>query len=104
MKNKELRLKAQEYIEAEKIDKNTYQVEKAFIDGAKMALQQVKNNDLLHNVSDSLPVKCTRLGDDNELEDGWEVSVERAGELITEQSKIIKFLRDFINEYNSNYS
>ena len=50
MKNKELRLKAQEYIETEKIDKNTYQVEKAFIDGAKMALQQVKNNDLLHIV------------------------------------------------------
>ena len=35
MKNKELRLKAQEYIETEKIDKNTYQVEKAFIDAVQ---------------------------------------------------------------------
>ena len=57
----------------------------------------------LHSVSERLPVKCTRLSDDNELDDGWELSVESAGELITEQSKTIKFFRDFIDEYNSNY-
>jgi hypothetical protein len=37
MKNKELRLKAQEYIKSERIESYTYQTEKAYIDGAKMA-------------------------------------------------------------------
>lgn len=44
MDNKVLRAKAQDYIEENGIDKNTYQVEKAFIDGAKMVLSNSSND------------------------------------------------------------
>ena len=38
MNNKELQIKAEKYIEENGIDKNTYAIEKAFRDGAKMIL------------------------------------------------------------------
>ena len=49
MINKEIRKKAQEYIEENNIQKNTYEIEKAYVDGAKMLKDQVviQQRDLL---------------------------------------------------------
>ena len=55
MNNKELRVKAQDYTEENGINRNTNQIEKAFIDGALMILNQAKNNESLHDVS------CSRI-------------------------------------------
>ena len=72
MKNKEIINEAQKYIEQNKIEKNTYQVEKAFIDGAKMALKQIKNLNIpdvsgllfayeMRTNNNRLPTKTERL-------------------------------------------
>lgn len=53
MNNKELQIKAEKYIEENGIDKNTYAIEKAFRDGAKMILNLGQELPI-HNVSNCL--------------------------------------------------
>lgn len=75
MNNKELRVKAQDYTEENGINRNTNQIEKAFIDGALMILNQAKNNESLHLVSKcdcSLLVACEICGEEKNLDgDFW---------------------------------
>ena len=59
----------------------------------------VKENELLHSVSNSLPVKCKTIGMNGELEVS-ELSVEFAGETITELSRKLKIAEDFTKEFN----
>ena len=56
----------------------------------------------LHSVSDSLPVSCTVEDDKGEL--GWtRLSIEYAGEVITNLSKKVKAFENFIDSFNENY-
>ncbi len=56
MNNKELQKQAENYIEENGINKNTYAIEKAFRDGAKMILNQGQSLPI-DSVSKSLPTK-----------------------------------------------
>jgi len=60
MNNKELQIKAEKYIEENGIDKNTYAIEKAFRDGAKMILNLGQELPI-HNVSKSFEKLIDRL-------------------------------------------
>ncbi len=67
-----------------------------------IAKEIVQNNDLLHSVSDSLPVACTMEDDKGEL--GWtRLSIKYAGEVITNLSKKVKAFENFIDSFNENY-
>lgn len=71
--------------------------------GFESAQEQVKKSNDRHDVSGKLPVVCTIENEQGELDQGWQISIERAGEIITEQSKKLKALNDFIDEFKSNY-
>lgn len=61
MNNKELQIKAEKYIEENDIDKNTYAIEKAFRDGAKMILNLGQELPI-HNVSKRFLFKYRSTG------------------------------------------
>lgn len=58
MTNKEISQQAENYIEENNIQQNTYAIEKAFRDGAKMVLNTVKNNVAKSNVSRRSELLC----------------------------------------------
>lgn len=54
MNNTELRKEAQKYIEENNIVSNTYEIEKAFIDGAKLLRDKPVNNGVSDDVMSSV--------------------------------------------------
>ena len=65
MNNKDLQKEAENYIESNNITKNTYAIEKAYRDGAKMIMNQGQPLPI-YNVSKCC--NCDSMLDDNEYE------------------------------------
>lgn len=62
-------------------------------------MQKENKSDIIASVSNSLPVKCKTIGMNGELGIA-ELSIDFAGETITELSRKLKIAEDFIKEFN----
>ena len=79
-----------------------FEVAKNRTENEETAMQLTNELWDLLGVSDSLPVACTMEDDKGEL--GWtRLSINYAGEVITNLSKKIKAFEDFIDSFNENY-